>query len=628
MLSTIQWTVVLAMSTAALAAVPSRNSPTAPRDLSTDMDNANQAFYNYLFIICASLVAVMTAWRVMSESVKYVRTLTCLNNSTQRYFSKPSESFATFKAKLLYAPVFRKRHNREFQLSTAVNIGTLPTRLQLLFLVAYFGTNITFCVTSIYWNQDFATVSEQVRNRAGVLAVVNMVPLFIMSGRNNPLINWLNISYDTFNLLHRWFGRIVILEIMAHTGAWVASHAHQSGWSSVMTSVRTSQMLTFGFIVSLRNSSKPSPGLNNSFHTTLSKRIQATVTAAIISIQSMSILRHAFYETFKYMHIALIILSVVTIWYHLHLSQIPEVKILYAVVAIWGAERSLRIVKLLYRNIGNGGSKALIECLPGNAVRVTVNLARPWSFKPGQHAYLYMPAMGLWTSHPFSVAWSEEAENLSEKKGLVSNQQDILALRKTKMSFIIRARTGFTNTLFKRAGAAPDGRMYTSCFAEGPYGGLHVMHSYGTVMLFAGGIGISHQVPYVRDLVAGFANGTVATRKVILVWVIQNPEHLEWIRPWMTEILTMEKRRDVLRIMLFVSRPRSTKEIHSPSATVQMFPGRPNVETLLDMEIENQIGAMGVSVCASGSFSDDVRRAVRNRQHTSNIDFVEEAFSW
>lgn len=154
------------------------------------------------------------------------------------------------------------------------------------------------------------------------------------------------------------------------------------------------------------------------------------------------------------------------------------------------------------------------------------------------------------------------------------------------------------------------------------------MHSYGTVMLFAGGVGITHQVPLVRDLVAGYANGTVAARKIVLVWIIQSPEHLEWIRPWMTSILAMDKRRDVLRIMLFVSRPRSTKEIHSPSATVQMFPGRPNIETLIDLEIEGQVGAMGVSVCGSGALSDDVRQAVRNRQHASNLDLIEEAFSW
>jgi predicted ferric reductase len=196
------------------------------------------------------------------------------------------------------------------------------------------------------------------------------------------------------------------------------------------------------------------------------------------------------------------------------------------------------------------------------------------------------------------------------------------------MSFIVRARTGFTAQLFKKAEAAPRATLYTKCFVEGPYGGVNLLHSYGTVMLIAGGIGITHQVPHVRDLIAGFANGTVAARRVLLVWIIQSPEHLEWIRPWMTEILAMDKRRDVLRIMLFVSRPRSTKEIHSPSSTVQMFPGRPNIETLLDMEIEHQVGAMGVSVCGSGALSDDVRKAVRNRQHRANIDLHEEAFSW
>lgn len=41
--------------------------------------------------------------------------------------------------------------------------------------------------------------------------------------------------------------------------------------------------------------------------------------------------------------------------------------------------------------------------------------------------------------------------------------------------------------------------------------------------MFAGGVGITHQVSYVRDLVAGYANGTVAARKVVLVWIIQSP---------------------------------------------------------------------------------------------------------
>lgn len=347
-----------------------------------------------------------------------------------------------------------------------------------------------------------------------------------------------------------------------------------------------------------------------------------------ISIQSVSFIRHAFYETFKHIHIGLAIVSVIGLWYHLKLANLPQIKLLIGAIVVWVIERSMRIFRLVYRNIGSGGTKALVEALPGNAVRITVALARPWTFAPGQHAYLYMPSIGLWTSHPFSVAWSQEAENPHARSGLASNTQDVLALRKTSISFVIRARTGFTNTLLRKTEVAPEGRMYTKCFVEGPYGELNLMRSYGTAILVAGGIGITYQVPHVRDLVAGYANGTVAARKILLVWIIQSPEHLEWIRPWMTEILAMDKRRDVLRIKLFISRPRSTKEIQSPSATVQMFPGRPNMDTLIDMEIESQIGAMGVSVCGSGSLSDDVRNVVRCRQSRANIDFIEEAFTW
>lgn len=96
----------------------------------------------------------------------------------------------------------------------------------------------------------------------------------------------------------------------------------------------------------------------------------------------------------------------------------------------------------------------------------------------------------------------------------------------------------------------------------------------------------------------------------------------------MTTILAMPKRRDVLRIQLFVTRPRSSKEIHSPSSTVQMFPGRPNVDALVEMESREQTGAMGVSVCGPAGMLDDVRWAVRRRQGVRNIDFLAEGFGW
>jgi predicted ferric reductase len=217
---------------------------------------------------------------------------------------------------------------------------------------------------------------------------------------------------------------------------------------------------------------------------------------------------------------------------------------------------------------------------------------------------------------------------MNDEKSLPMSHRDIYGPQKTTISLLVRRRTGFTDKLFQRAVSAVDCRISLTAFAEGPYGSIHSMDSYGSVLLFAGGVGITHLVPFTRHLVQGYADGTVAARRVTLVWIIQSPEHLEWIRPWMTSILAMNRRREVLRIMLFITRPRNTKEIQSPSATVQMFPGRPNVDTLVGMEVENQVGAMGVLVCGNGSLSDDVRRVCRKRQDHTQIDFIEESFTW
>jgi hypothetical protein len=147
----------------------------ASKEASAEAAALNQDFYNYIFIVVSSLTAALLIWRVSIELIKHIRTLACLDNETQRYFVKPSPTWASIKKSFIYAPVFGRRHNREFQLSAAVNVGTLPTRLQLFFLMAYLGTNVAFCVLSIPWDKPLATVAGDLRNRTGILSVVNMV---------------------------------------------------------------------------------------------------------------------------------------------------------------------------------------------------------------------------------------------------------------------------------------------------------------------------------------------------------------------------------------------------------------------------------------------------------------------
>ncbi|KAL8808605.1 MAG: hypothetical protein Q9200_004208 [Gallowayella weberi] len=564
----------------------------------------NTRFARYTLTVLAGIVVLLAAFRLVILSVRYIRTLTCLNNDTQRYFKMPNLAYGAVKQHLLYAPLFRRRHLRELHFGW-FHLGYIPTRFQSLFLTAVIVMNVSLSVSGIEWNGTRAAALSHLRNRTGTLAVINMIPLVILAGRNNPLISLLSISFDNFNLVHRWFGRIVILQALAHSIAEMMNVIDQGGWATMQLLFQKNEMFWTGLI--------------------------ATAAFIAILLQSSAALRHAFYETFLHVHIALIVLSLVFLWKHLE-NTLPQ-KYLLIVIFIWAAERFIRLTNLLYRSVGRGGTKAELELLPGDACRVTLKMARPWVFRPGQYAFITVPSVGLWTSHPFSIAWSNNSsdeKNPDAEKGYQITADDILSSsqEKTSMSLIIRRRSGFTDKLFEKAERSAAGITAVSALVEGPYGGLASLQSYGTVMIFAGGVGITHQVPFVRELVAGYASGTLAARKVVLVWVIQSPEHLEWIRPWMTTILAMEKRRDILRIQLFVTRPRSTKEIHSPSATVQMFPGKPNVDTLIEMEAENQIGAMGVSVCGTGGLSDDVRAAVRRRQGVRNIDFLEQGFTW
>ncbi|RDW86345.1 ferric reductase family protein [Aspergillus mulundensis] len=562
------------------------------------MLNDDYARYSLLALGC--FAASMYIWKMWFRIAAHMRRLASFSNERQNYFVPAHKTLARIKKHIVYAPLFRNRHNREFQLSRAVNMGTLPSRFHTFIIVGIIAMNITLCFVTVPYKSEPESVSGIILSRTGIMATVNLIPLILLAGRNNPLITLLQVPYDTFNLIHRWLARIVICQALAHTFAWAIPKAQKMGWSGVGQLFGESEFLLSGLI--------------------------GTCAFVALLVHSPSAIRHAFYETFLHLHIAFAALSFAYLW--IHLDGRNAQNFLLAAIILWALERFARLAIIVYRNIGGRTTTAVVEALPGDAMRITLKLSRPWTFEPGQHMYLYIPAIGWWTSHPFSIGWSDTEDAMSDEKSLPVSSRDAYGPQTTTVSLLVRRRTGFTDKLFQRAVNAVDCRVSLTAFAEGPYGSIHSMDSYGSVLLFAGGVGITHLVPFCRHLVKGYADGTVAARRVTLIWIIQSPEHLEWIRPWMTSILAMPRRREVLRIQLFITRPRNTKEIQSPSSTVQMFPGRPNIDTLIGMEVENQVGALGALVCGNGSLSDDVRRACRSRQDKTQIDFIEESFTW
>lgn len=53
-------------------------------------------------------------------------------------------------------------------------------------------------------------------------------------------------------------------------------------------------------------------------------------------------------------------------------------------------------------------------------------------------------------------------------------------------------------------------------------GGIHSLDSYGTLLLIAGGIGITHPMSYLNEVITTFSESQTATRKVHLVWIVRS----------------------------------------------------------------------------------------------------------
>jgi hypothetical protein len=228
--------------------------------------NDDLARYSLLALGC--LAAFIYIWKMWFRLAGHMRRLASFNNERQRYFVPAHQTLAKIKNHIIYAPLFRNRHNREFQLSRAVNMGTLPSRFHSFIIVGIIAMNVVLCVVTVPYKSEPDSVAGVILSRTGVMATVNLIPLVLMAGRNNPLITLLQVPYDTFNLIHRWLARIVVCEALAHTGAWLIPKIQESkslllylsclkscltlvdGWNAPAQSFAHSTFILTGFVVS------------------------------------------------------------------------------------------------------------------------------------------------------------------------------------------------------------------------------------------------------------------------------------------------------------------------------------------------------------------------------------------
>ena len=227
-------------------------------------------------------------------------------------------------------------------------------------------------------------------------------------------------------------------------------------------------------------------------------RYQGSSALGLILLLSLRIFRRLVYEWFLRSHLVLTVAAIVAIFLHLASKKSVGRVFLGAGVLLWTCVTVVHGLAFLVRNLARGRSMAIaqVSSLP-RAIHVSIEVPRSWKVKAGQFIFLSIPTSGVRSalqSHPFMIAWWEHSGN-----GLT-------------IYLLIKPRRGFTKNL---ASLSDRSRL---AFVDGPYGVDYGLGQFGTVLMFATGIGIAGQMPHIKEIITGYNDCTLCTRRIMLIW--------------------------------------------------------------------------------------------------------------
>lgn len=358
-----------------------------------------------------------------------------------------------------------------------------------------FVTLYCFIPQPLYYS-SIAFGSPPVAIRAGMLAVAMMPWIVALSMKANLITMLTGIGHERLNVLHRWGGYLCLFLSLIHTVPFYVTSAWDKGGLATFKGYFSGQYYIYG------------------------TGIAALVPLLVLCLHSLPFLRRWMYELFVALHVPLSIIYLGMLFWHCH-NYLTSWNYLFATLAIWILSYCVRVFYLNWTNPRRMswliGEEAAVTILPENAVKVTIPTQVKW--RPGEYVYLRMPGISIFENHPFTVASLCSDDFLSE-----------YGEQYRDMTLVFRPFGGFTRKVFNSAMERGPQATYRA-FIDGPYGGMQRdLASFDTVVLFAGGSGITAIVSQLLDLIKKMRDGKALTKNVQVVWALKRPDTMEWFK--------------------------------------------------------------------------------------------------
>ena len=189
-----------------------------------------------------------------------------------------------------------------------------------------------------------------------------------------------------------------------------------------------------------------------------------------------------------------------------------SLRYLYVIAGLLILTSALEAISIIFHNFAfrQPYCRAIISSRQ-QVVRINLSVPRPWNVKAGQYINLWIPAASfrsLFTmqSHPLMiVSWTE---------GQWSNLELVVSPQRGLTKVFQAIAEG------NESAAAPSPYI---AFYSGPHGRSEAMGEYGTVLMFASGLGIVAQLPYIKQLLHDGDQCRTRTKRIHLIWQLQEP---------------------------------------------------------------------------------------------------------
>lgn len=175
-------------------------------------------------------------------------------------------------------------------------------------------------------------------------------------------------------------------------------------------------------------------------------------------------------------------------------------RFVWPAILLWGLDRVLRILRVVLslftkttasssaelKEHGFQATKPRLELLSNDVVVLTAPAPRFFHWRPGQSVYLSFPGISLspFEAHPFTIA---SIPDCTDNRASGDDRQSAQG----ELRFFIRVRTGTTRRLRSFVETEKEFRV----LFDGPYSSPPVLMGYDSVVLVAGGSGISFTFP-------------------------------------------------------------------------------------------------------------------------------------